>query len=1200
MLANLWDHIKGYIIIKIAIAALLSAFSLLSHAQDDLEAPEGLRVEIIEDDETKDVLIRWNFPSPEPSNFQGFNIYRNGNKINGILWSDTAWLDDDQLPLDSTYIYQTEAVYNNYADTSDRSARGIVTLREGYYFEMGSGDGTGNTWDVYLDLAMVGEAVASPGDELIIMDGDLIVGQTILKKQPYPGNNPPDVVINYQNIETGSGLDGYTPGNPYTFKLYDASMDRVYENYDDTLIQVDSNAYIGEVFPEGNNKFSFAQLEFHPQLSAPQIQDISNENHYVTLSWNHNINQRDFIGYNVFRNNSKQNNQPIGELTYTNDSVPSGQYNYHVEAVYDENHSVSSDTTSITIETVFYEPIIAPDDTINPMKCIIEEAEIMNASLQLFDEIGVFKYMPGDTVCIAAKSLTGSLNGNSKDTLFLSSDNSFTDSIEGFQTGDTLYFHLYNYENAIEYKRALVATSQNGTNEILTFTPDTDTNVYLNWMPLPPQNLSATVEEYDVNLAWNENPENTMLTLDGYNIYREGQQINDTPVGEPTYLDESLLVDEYSYRVEAVYEEAVSPMSDSLAVTIPMQQFIPESQDPSAGTMDFFITEAVIDDQDLSAFDEIGVFAPTDTGMICVGSNSLHEDISSENPLHIVAYQDNSSGGQNGFLPEDSISYKLWKQTSDNVYASIEYSFSYPPEEGYNFEAFSTADTCFVNLSFTSPPPVEFAYQTFEYCEDQPGDIYVNVNNFNNISGFQLEMIMDTSHYHFSDVEAVPDFIEMLDVTNNTDTLVVFWTADSVHSLEDGASLLQINIYADTAGEANIGWDTTSMVNGMEYQGANFFGTGFTIGDVPSAPSQIYGNSQVCQGNEYSIYTISGLPDANSYTWGIAPDNAGDLNPDGETAYVYWNPDFESTATLSVAGVNECGTGGAASKEISVQDVVNVDITIEKSPDDPCEDNTIIFTSDAQGGGNNPTYEWYVNGVKQEGEDSDTFAGTDFQDEDEVYCKFTSSSDCADNNPATSNTIELQIDPLPATPQEILGNTMMCNTIQQTEYTTLDLSDTDSYQWTAQPSQAYDSIQCLNDNPCQTITIFWNANWLNPGEVDTVLLWVRGINEECGPGQYINPPLNIIQDYCTPTESSQAGGLSYNLYPNPAGEILYLEVRKPDEIQWSLLSVSGKVIKHGNPTGHRTPIDTSPLPRGIYFLKVQTAERVYMNKVIKE
>ena len=72
-----------------------------------------------------------------------------------------------------------------------------------------------------------------------------------------------------------------------------------------------------------------------------------------------------------------------------------------------------------------------------------------------------------------------------------------------------------------------------------------------------------------------------------------------------------------------------------------------------------------------------------------------------------------------------------------------------------------------------------------------------------------------------------------------------------------------------------------------------------------------------------SDYTTQGIPGISNYIWFIDPTAAGSIEEFGTFATVTWNPDFLGIATITVAGINNCGQG-----ELSEDFEVTVDNTV--------------------------------------------------------------------------------------------------------------------------------------------------------------------------------------------------------------------------------------------------------------------------------
>ncbi len=95
---------------------------------------------------------------------------------------------------------------------------------------------------------------------------------------------------------------------------------------------------------------------------------------------------------------------------------------------------------------------------------------------------------------------------------------------------------------------------------------------YLSWQTfhfelMPPASLSAAAGNEQVNLYWNEPPD-SLRTVLGYNVYRDGEQINDAVITATDYTDTDVINSiTYSYYVTALYDGGESERSNIVRAT---------------------------------------------------------------------------------------------------------------------------------------------------------------------------------------------------------------------------------------------------------------------------------------------------------------------------------------------------------------------------------------------------------------------------------------------------------------------------------------------------------------------------------------------------------------------------------------------------------------------------------------------------------
>ncbi len=117
-----------------------------------------------------------------------------------------------------------------------------------------------------------------------------------------------------------------------------------------------------------------------------------------------------------------------------------------------------------------------------------------------------------------------------------------------------------------------VDESANGSEDIWTFVandyPHLTWECYEQQTLIPPMNLHSRISPSAVNLYW-EQTQITDMVFEGYNVYRDNIQINETDVSEEYFIDTDIVSGQtYSYYVTAVFDEEESEPSNLIEVFV--------------------------------------------------------------------------------------------------------------------------------------------------------------------------------------------------------------------------------------------------------------------------------------------------------------------------------------------------------------------------------------------------------------------------------------------------------------------------------------------------------------------------------------------------------------------------------------------------------------------------------------------------------
>jgi len=143
------------------------------------------------------------------------------------------------------------------------------------------------------------------------------------------------------------------------------------------------------------------------------------------------------------------------------------------------------------------------------------------------------------------------------------------------------------------------------------------------------------------------------------------------------------------------------------------------------------------------------------------------------------------------------------------------------------------------------------------------------------------------------------------------------------------------------------------------------------------------------------------------------------------TNTVFTIPTVNHVYTATAAGGGGCNTTAASNLTVAA---VAVGVSISANPGSTiCNGTSVTFTATPTNGGTNPFYTWFVNGSSvASGIGLDTYTTSTLANGDIVNCTLLSNiGGCATNNPATSNSINMTVNPNPTV--NITGGSTVCN-----------------------------------------------------------------------------------------------------------------------------------------------------------------------------
>lgn len=180
-----------------------------------------------------------------------------------------------------------------------------------------------------------------------------------------------------------------------------------------------------------------------------------------------------------------------------------------------------------------------------------------------------------------------------------------------------------------------------------------------------------------------------------------------------------------------------------------------------------------------------------------------------------------------------------------------------------------------------------------------------------------------------------------------------------------------------------------------------------------SLPSASFSNTIVCLGETTHFTSASFTPIGNiiQLEWQFGDGSLTvSYNPIEIISHAYPAPGTY-IASLRVTNSNNCISGYFTKEVLVTPALFPVSILIAPSANPVCLGNSVTLNAFPNNGGSSPDYQWKVNGLDT-GPNFPVFTYAPANN-DVVTCVMTSDATCISGNPATSNTITMEVHPPP-------------------------------------------------------------------------------------------------------------------------------------------------------------------------------------------
>lgn len=327
--------------------------------------------------------------------------------------------------------------------------------------------------------------------------------------------------------------------------------------------------------------------------------------------------------------------------------------------------------------------------------------------------------------------------------------------------------------------------------------------------------------------------------------------------------------------------------------------------------------------------------------------------------------------------------------------------------------------------------------------------------------------------------------------------------------------------------------------------------------------------STVCAG-EMVTFSDATNNCPTSWNWTFGNGNPGTATGNGPHTVSFATA---GTYTISLTAANAAGSN-TTNQTITVMPAPTPTVSISQTggPTPACHEEQLTFTATGTNTGSNPVYEWKVNGAVVG--TGTTYSAALFYNLDQITCELTSDAMCAAPMTVVSNLLEA----------DISGAAPVADFSYTNSGGTFDFTDLSTWSPTQWAWDFGDGSTSTTQNPTHTF---------NGGGAFSVTLIA---SNSCGSDTFM---ISI-----TGRAPELADESLVNVYPNPSGGIFHLTLAQSQasSVVWTITDLQGRILMNDERKlvngGMQASLDLSAFSKGMYLLRMETHEGVYVRKLI--